>query len=146
MPSGGGTIPLDPPRELAPESLRAPDYPPVETASSRRAGWIASGGRWLWERRLSALLVLGLLLLCGWVEATNMTGWPSPFDDEGTYVSQGWSMLTYGMPSHYTYWYDHPPLAWILMGLWSAATGAYSRYPLVIDAGRELMLVVHLVN
>src|SRR2546430_3695544 len=75
-----------------------------------------------------------------------MTGWPSPFDDEGTYVSQGWSMLTYGMPSHYTYWYDHPPLAWVLMGLWSAATGAYSRYPLMIDAGRELMLVVHLVN
>jgi 4-amino-4-deoxy-L-arabinose transferase-like glycosyltransferase len=145
MPTGGSTLLHDPAPDLAPP-LDVPDYPPAVTAPPERASRARSAARWLWERRLSAMVVLGLLVLSGWVEATNMTGWPSPFDDEGTYVSQGWSILHYGALSHYTYWYDHPPLGWVLIGLWSTLTGAFSRYPLGIDAGRELMLVVNLVN
>src|SRR4051794_4613944 len=119
MPSGASTLTREPAADLAPAPFRVPDYPPSELAASRRPSRIAVAGRWLWERRVSAAIVIGLLVLCGWVEATNMTGWPSPFDDEGTYVSQGWSVLHYGAVSHYTFWYDHPPLAWVLIGLWS---------------------------
>ena len=144
MPTGG-TLTVDPRTDVAHPGAGVPDYPPTDLVPVQR-GRVRTALAWLWERRLSAVIVLGLLAVCGWVEATNMTGWPSPFDDEGTYVSQAWSTINHGMLSHYTYWYDHPPLAWIIMGAWSALTGAWSRYPMMIDGGRELMLVAHLLN
>src|SRR3954453_641480 len=145
MPSGG-TLTLDPRTDVAQAPAGVPDYPPPDLVPALRRSRTRTALAWLWERRLSAVLVLGLLAVCGWVEASNMNGWAAPFDYEGSYVAQAWSTLEHGMLSHYTYWYDHPPLAWIIIGAWSALTGAWSRYPMMIDAGRELMLVAHLVN
>src|SRR3954470_16150091 len=65
-------------------------------------------------------------------------------DDEGTYVTQAWAIGAKHQLSHYTYWYDHPPLGWIQIAAYAAATGAWSRAPFAVAVGREFMLVVNL--
>ena len=47
---------------------------------------------------------------------------------------------------HYTYWYDHPPLGWLLLAAWTSLTGAFDRAATAVAAGRELMLVLQLVS
>ena len=54
--------------------------------------------------------LLPVLIGSAVLDAWNMLRSPMPFDDEGTYVSQAWALATHGELSHYTYWYDHPPL------------------------------------
>jgi len=66
-------------------------------------------------------------------------------DDEGTYVSQAWAVGTWHQLSHYTYWYDHPPLGWIQIAGYAWLTGAWSRAPYSVAVGREFMLVVDVV-
>jgi hypothetical protein len=65
-------------------------------------------------------------------------------DDEGTYVSEAWAVGAKQQLSHYTYWYDHPPLGWLQIAAYAAATGAWSRAPFSVAVGREFMLVVNL--
>ncbi len=48
------------------------------------------------------------------VNAIGLYTGPIRFDDEGTYVSQALAVLD-GSLAPYTYWYDHPPLGWILL-------------------------------
>src|SRR4029453_7808458 len=48
--------------------------------------------------------------------------------------------------AHYTYWYDHPPLGWLLLAAWTGLTGGLSRTASAIAAGREFMLVAQLVS
>ena len=71
---------------------------------------------------------------------------PARFEDEGTYVAQAWAIRALGQLAQYTYWYDHPPLGWMVLGLWTNFTGALGRAPSAVAAGREFMLVVQLVN
>ncbi len=73
--------------------------------------------RHAWAVALGALLVL-TLVVCVWGIGRN----PIPADDEGTYLSEAWALLTLGHLSHYTYWYDHPPLGWIVLAGWMWAT------------------------
>jgi 4-amino-4-deoxy-L-arabinose transferase-like glycosyltransferase len=66
----------------------------------------------------------------------------------------GWRAYVYVVPSlpiyqlpwhqlsHYTYWYDHPPLGWIQIAGYAWLTGAWSRAPYAVAVGREFMLVV----
>ena len=46
------------------------------------------------------------------------------FDDEGTYASQAWSVTHLRALAPYTYWYDHPPLGWLVL---SAALEPFAR-------------------
>jgi hypothetical protein len=109
-----------------------------------------TGWRALWARAVAhryGFLVLGLaLVLTGWAQATNMYGAPQRADDEGTYVAQAWAVFHWHTLAHYTYWYDHPPLGWILMGLWLAVTGGLAHAPSAVDAGRQFMLAVQLAS
>jgi 4-amino-4-deoxy-L-arabinose transferase-like glycosyltransferase len=58
---------------------------------------------------LCATLTLVVLLVQGW----NIAGYPTVFDDEGTYLAQAWA-IDHGIGlAPYTYWFDHPPLGWI---------------------------------
>src|SRR5690349_20371986 len=59
------------------------------------------------------LLAGGLTAVVLAVLAVNITGFPMASDDEGTYLAQAWAVATGKGLAHYTYWYDHPPLAWI---------------------------------
>jgi hypothetical protein len=52
----------------------------------------------------------------------------------------------WGTLGHYTYWYDHPPLGWLLLAAWTTLTGAFGRAATAVAAGREFMLVLQLVS
>lgn len=85
-------------------------------------------------------VLIGAAVLHAW----NMLRAPMPFDDEGTYISQAWALATHGELSHYTYWYDHPPLGWMLLAVWNQPFRLFG-----IDewtAGRIGMLFVHLLS
>src|SRR5215203_537592 len=81
----------------------------------------------------------------GVVHARGMSSSPAWFDDEGTYVAQAWAVQTWHELAHYTYWYDHPPLGWLLIAAWTWPTHGFDRTWSVVT-GRELMLVVHVVS
>jgi hypothetical protein len=100
----------------------------------------------LWAHRTSITLLLGLLMVVAVVHATGMGRAPQRVDDEGTYVAQAWAVQHWRTLGHYTYWYDHPPLGWLLLAAWTTATGAFNRAATAIAAGREFMLVLQLVS
>jgi hypothetical protein len=101
---------------------------------------------WAWRRRWSALWLLPLLALSGIVLRVNMRGAPGRLDDEGTYTAQAYAVERFGELAHYTYWYDHPPLGWLQIAAWTWLTGAFDRLDPAVLAGREAMLVAHLVS
>lgn len=73
----------------------------------------------------------------------NFGGYPLWFTDEGVYVSQAWAVQNEHQLAPYTYWYDHPPLGWIQITVWSMLTGAWHRHPHgSILVGREFMVVI----
>jgi Dolichyl-phosphate-mannose-protein mannosyltransferase len=106
----------------------------------RRAARRLAGARWL------DLAIVGtLLVVVGIVHAVNMGGSPAFFDDEGTYVSQAWAVTHVGELAPYTYWYDHPPLGWLVMAGWSLVTAPFTSGASIAEA-RGLMLVLALVD
>jgi hypothetical protein len=70
---------------------------------------------WFKHHKLDVLIATVLMVVGGTVSAVNMSGYPQRFEDEGTYVSQAWAVKEQGTLTHYTYWYDHPPVGWIQM-------------------------------
>lgn len=129
---------------------------PVElarvTASDRSAA--APGARqaaqWAalrWQRyRLDALILMAVVALSGVVHARGMADYPNWVDDPGTYLSQAWSFQHDGALSPYTYFYDHAPLGWITIGLYSMLTNGFGRHALAMDFGNEAMLMAKLVG
>jgi hypothetical protein len=100
----------------------------------------------LWRHRVSLLLLMGVLAAVAAVHAIGMDHAPQRVDDEGTYVAQAWAVQHWRTLAHYTYWYDHPPLGWLLLAVWTTLTGAFTRAATGVAAGRELMLVAQVVS
>ncbi|GAA4588925.1 4-amino-4-deoxy-L-arabinose transferase-like glycosyltransferase [Actinoplanes octamycinicus] len=129
------TTPLAEPRPVVPA---ATDGVPEKNRAGRADLALAAG--------LTAVIVT----LLAW----NITGFPSASDDEGTYLAQAWAVQHGRGLAHYTYWYDHPPLAWIQLaglswipewlapGLTAVAAGRIAMLP-VQAAG---LLLVYLVG
>jgi hypothetical protein len=117
----------------------------TETAG-RGLGRQGRAGDWLRRNRVDIGIVLMLMVGLGMVHAAGMTSFPARFDDEGAYMSQAWAVLTRFDLSHYTYWYDHPPVGWLLLAGYSGLTGGLWRAPYGVAAGREAMLVFHLAS
>ncbi|HEY5822556.1 MAG TPA: hypothetical protein VIT20_11310 [Propionibacteriaceae bacterium] len=101
---------------------------------------------WLRERRTSLLWFSPLFLVTAVVQFVNLTGSPQRVDDEGTYVAQAYAVGNLGSLTHYTYWYDHPPLGWIQIAAWTKLTDGFERYTSAVMAGREFMVVMALVS
>ncbi|KAA9108400.1 ArnT family glycosyltransferase [Microbacterium rhizomatis] len=108
----------------------------------------ASGGtaavrpRGSWRARLTDLVWLLPALAVGLVvNAINLGGSPQRIDDEGTYTAQAWAIGHLGDLTHYTFWYDHPPLGWIQIAGYAGLTGAWDRHDVAVVAAREAMLV-----
>ena len=101
---------------------------------------------WLKSHKLDVLLATILMAVGGTVSAVNMTGYPQRFEDEGTYISQAYAIKDSGTLTHYTYWYDHPPVGWIQMAAHLVLSNALERYGSAITAGREFMLVLHIAT
>jgi hypothetical protein len=96
---------------------------------------------WGWANRHRAWLVLGLILVVTVAaHAVNMFDFPYYEDDEGTYVSQAWAVLTQGHLAPYTYWYDHAPVGWIQIAAWGLITGGLHTFGSAVESGRVLML------
>jgi 4-amino-4-deoxy-L-arabinose transferase-like glycosyltransferase len=91
---------------------------------------------------LASLLIITLI-----VTSINLGDFPARFKDEGVYLSQAWAVQTLGQLANYTYWYDHPPVGWIQISLWTILTDGFGRHadnPLL--AGREFMVIVRLAT
>jgi 4-amino-4-deoxy-L-arabinose transferase-like glycosyltransferase len=112
---------------LTPGRPGSPDGAPA----GRRTGLMLT-----WAAALAATAVVTVVHLRGMYVA------PVRFDDEGTYVSQAQAILQQGRLSPYTYWYDHPPLGWIVLAGWLGLPDVTAHAPNLIAAGRQLMLLL----
>ncbi|GLY08405.1 MULTISPECIES: glycosyltransferase family 39 protein [Actinoplanes] len=88
-------------------------------------------------------LAVGLTAIVLAVIGINISGYPMVNDDEGTYLAQAWAVAHGHGLAHYTYWYDHPPLAWIQLAGLSWLPGLLgSEGSTVATMGRVAMLPV----
>ncbi len=97
-------------------------------------------GTWFRVHARSLAWLLPVVAIAALVQAWNMGGTPQRIDDEGTYTAQAWAITHLGELTHYTYWYDHPPLGWIQIAGYTQLTGAFTRYPFAVEAAREAMV------
>jgi hypothetical protein len=101
---------------------------------------------WFRLHSKSLKLLVPLLLVVTFVHAYNMYGWPGRVnDDEGTYVSQAWAVVTQHTLAHYTYNYDHPPLGWLIIAMYAWVTHGFGRETTALMVGREAMLLTNVV-
>ncbi|GAB2932711.1 hypothetical protein GCM10027047_31330 [Rhodococcus aerolatus] len=122
---------------------RALDEPTGRAGATRAAGPVRDWRSWPgW----TVLVAAGCALVVGVVHARGMYTAPIRFDDEGTYVAQARSIVTEGRLAPYTYWYDHPPLGWVLLAGWLAGPATLWSAPNLIGSGRQLMLVLDVVS
>ena len=91
-------------------------------------------------------LIIGILLVAATAHGWNMFNFPYYENDEGTYVSQAWSVLTQGQLAPYTYWYDHAPGGWLQLALWTMISGGFYTFGMSVDSGRVLMLLMQLAS
>ncbi|GIE48945.1 hypothetical protein Ani05nite_24790 [Amorphoplanes nipponensis] len=84
----------------------------------------------------------GLAALVLFFLAWNITGFPTATDDEGTYLAQAWAVQHGQGLAHYTYWYDHPPLAWIQLAGLAWLPTVLAPELIAVAAGRIAMLPV----
>lgn len=103
-------------------------------------------GAWTRAHALSLGIVLALLALAAVVLGTGIAHYPAFSDDEGTYVAQAWAVRTQGTLSHYTYWYDHPPLGWLQLALAGWLAGPLSAGGAAVADARSLMLLSALAS
>lgn len=92
------------------------------------------------------MALIAVVIISSLVHGINMFHFPSYREDEGTYMSQAWSVTQLGQLAPYTYWYDHAPLGWLFIALWTAVTGGPSLAGVSINTGRIFMLVLHIVS
>jgi 4-amino-4-deoxy-L-arabinose transferase-like glycosyltransferase len=86
----------------------------------------------------SILLAISVLLV-----GINLFNFPYYESDEGTYMSQAWSVVTQSRLSPYVYTYDHAPAGWLLIAFWSVVSGGFDTFGYSINSGRILILVLH---
>ncbi|MGZ6793420.1 MAG: phospholipid carrier-dependent glycosyltransferase, partial [Mycobacteriales bacterium] len=99
-----------------------------------------------WRPLLTAVVTLAVLAVVAVVHLRGMYTAPLRFDDEGTYVSQARALLDDGRLSPYTYWYDHPPLGWVVISGWLWGPASLWHAPNLIGSGRQLMLVTDVLS
>jgi cellulose synthase/poly-beta-1,6-N-acetylglucosamine synthase-like glycosyltransferase len=125
-----------------------PATPP--TRPPRARGNLREGVRAVARRLVGSpvdlLVQLPLLVGLGLVQATNMLHWPTVLFDEGTYVGNAWAVGERGTLGFYTYTYGHPPLAWLLITLWTSVGGLFGHVAYSLDGARELMCAVSIVS
>jgi hypothetical protein len=117
----------------------APARPAARTSSADAAAWLRAHGAGL-------AIVAGLLVAAGLLIGTGIARYPAYGDDEGTYVAEAWAVIAHGHLSHYTYWYDHPPLGWIQLGVLTWILAGLAKGATAVATARHLMLIPALVN
>lgn len=92
------------------------------------------------------LTLIALLLFTAFLFGFNIFHFPYYESDEGTYMSQAWSLLKLGKLAPYTYNYDHAPAGWMLIAVWTRIIGGFYTFGFSINSGRVLMLVLHVLT
>ncbi|MGN6171365.1 MAG: hypothetical protein ACTHPS_00135, partial [Streptosporangiaceae bacterium] len=87
-----------------------------------------------------------LLIGLGLVQLTNMAHWPAVLFDEGTYVGNAWAVGNRGALGFYTYTYGHPPMAWVVISLWTSVRGLFGHGGYSLVEARELMCAISIVS
>lgn len=119
------------------------DWPLEQTRPGRIAPRILAWAR-LNRRDLVGLAAAVVPLSI--VHAWGMAQFPAFFDDEGAYVSQAFAVDNLHALTPYTYWYDHPPLGWILLGAWAKIFPVFSSTSYAIGAARTFVLCTFVVS
>jgi hypothetical protein len=127
-------------------TVQAPDLTEIREGLSLRRRFAVSAQEWWRRHQASACLLLPLLAVVGAVHAVGASTFPRWVDDPGTYLSQAWSFQYEHALSPYSYFYDHTPAGWIVMGLWSMLTGGFDRHGTAIGFGNECMLLAKLAG
>jgi len=110
----------------------------------RRAAERALRSLYDWAvRHREGLWIVAVLTATALAHAVNMFEFPYYENDEGTYVAQGWAVLT-GRLAPYTYWYDHAPVGWFQITAWDLLTGGFHTFGNSVESGRMLMLLFHI--
>ena len=108
---------------------------PASSAVSPQAHWRPDRlGRWVLGLAVVAVVVA--------VRLYGLADGPAYADDEGTYAAQAWSVVHQGALAPYTYWYDHPPLGWLVLAAWTWISGPFLHAPTAVLGGRYLMVVL----
>jgi 4-amino-4-deoxy-L-arabinose transferase-like glycosyltransferase len=105
-----------------------------------------SAARALVTHRRTLAYLVPLVLLAAVALFLNIAGSPQRIDDEGTYTAQAYAVTAFGQLSHYTYFYDHPPLGWIQIAGYAQLTGAFARYAFAVFAAREAVVVASIIS
>jgi 4-amino-4-deoxy-L-arabinose transferase-like glycosyltransferase len=92
-------------------------------------------------------VLIAVLAVTFWVHWQGFAGWPGLINnDEGIYVEQAWAVQFQHTLAPYTYMYDHPFFGWVTIAAYTWATNAFHRDPTTVIAGREIMLLAHMVS
>ncbi len=97
---------------------------------------------WLANNWLDIVIVSGLVALKALVHGFNYLGFPYIENDEATYAIRGLSFATNGSFDMYTYWYDHAPAGWMLIGIWFLLTGKTLIFDSYMSSARFFMLAI----
>ncbi|GCE28293.1 hypothetical protein KDA_37770 [Dictyobacter alpinus] len=119
-------------RLMAAQTRLLPQAEPINTAQWREI----AVPTWL-----ELLVVLVILALPLFLQASNMFNYPAYTADEGSLMSNAWAIL-HGKIEPYAYSYDHPPIGWLLIAIWTQVTGGITSFGNAINSGRVLMLVL----
>lgn len=92
------------------------------------------------------IIIAAIVLIAFGTHFFNMFNYPYYENDEGTYMSQAWSLIEHGKLAPYTYWYDHAPGGWFIIALWVKLTGGFFTFGESVNSGRVLMLVMHIAS
>jgi beta-glucosidase-like glycosyl hydrolase/4-amino-4-deoxy-L-arabinose transferase-like glycosyltransferase len=76
----------------------------------------------------------------------NSFNYPVFLGDEGIYSFQAWWLAKFGKLSPYTYWYDHSPFGWLLIGLWQRMTFGPTTFGFTLNSGRVFMAFIGAVT
>jgi 4-amino-4-deoxy-L-arabinose transferase-like glycosyltransferase len=98
------------------------------------------------RHRVSIAVLTPLLVVVGVVHGVGMSSYPAFFDDEGTYMAQAWAVQSQHALSPYTYWYDHPPLGWLILAGWSSVARVFEHDVPAVIVGRQAMWSVGLAS
>ena len=97
------------------------------------------------SRLTTAAVLLPLLGVVAVMRLVNLVGAPQRIDDEGTYMAQAYAMLHLGELTHYTYWYDHPPLGWLQIAGWLGLAEKFGPVTDAVAVGRLFMVLASVV-
>lgn len=95
-----------------------------------------------WLEGLVVALFLGITLV---TQALSLFTYPAYTSDEGIYMANAWAVLQ-GKLTAYTFTYNHPPLGWIQIALWTRLTGGITSFGNAINSGRILMLALAMAS